>query len=48
LFCATTGTAISKGDIIALDDTKIEHPMGKNYLFFAGYLIILIKNIFGA
>ena len=33
LFCSTTETSISEGDVVALDDTKIEHPYGKKLLF---------------
>lgn len=33
VFCSTSETAISEGDIIALDDTKIEHPYGKKLPF---------------
>jgi hypothetical protein len=32
-FCSTSETAIAEGDIIALDDTKIEHPYGKKLPF---------------
>jgi len=33
LFCSTSETAITEGDVIALDDTKIEHPYGKKLPF---------------
>ena len=33
LFCAQQETSISEGDIVALDDTKIEHPYGKKMPF---------------
>ena len=33
LFCSTPETAISEGDVIALDDTKIEHPYGRKLPF---------------
>lgn len=33
LFCQTQETCISEGDVIALDDTKIEHPYGKKLPF---------------
>lgn len=33
LFCSISETAISEGDVIALDDTKIEHPYGKKLPF---------------
>lgn len=33
LFCSTQETAISEGDVVALDDTKIEHPYGKKLPF---------------
>jgi hypothetical protein len=33
LFCQTPETCISEGDVIALDDTKIEHPYGKKLPF---------------
>ena len=33
LFCTTPETAISEGDVVALDDTKIEHPYGKKLPF---------------
>ena len=33
LFCSTVETTISEGDIVALDDTKIEHPYGKKLPF---------------
>ena len=32
-FCTMPETAISEGDVIALDDTKIEHPYGKKLPF---------------
>lgn len=33
IFCATPETTISEGDVVALDDTKIEHPYGKKLPF---------------
>lgn len=33
LFCSTPETAIAEGDVVALDDTKIEHPYGKKLPF---------------
>ncbi|MGL6121389.1 MAG: transposase [Fusobacteriaceae bacterium] len=32
-FCTTPETSISQGDVVALDDTKIEHPYGKKLPF---------------
>lgn len=32
-FCTTPETAISEEDVVALDDTKIEHPYGKKLPF---------------
>ncbi|MHB8065114.1 MAG: hypothetical protein ACYDG2_21270 [Ruminiclostridium sp.] len=47
-FCSTSlETAISDGDVISLDDTKIEHPYGKKSRFFAGCLIIQRTSTFG-
>ncbi|WP_245280929.1 transposase [Desulfitobacterium hafniense] len=33
LFCSAPETIISEGDVVALDDTKIEHPYGKKLPF---------------
>lgn len=33
LFCSTPETSINEGDVVALDDTKIEHPYGKKLPF---------------
>lgn len=33
LFYSTTETSIEEGDVVALDDTKIEHPYGKKLPF---------------
>jgi hypothetical protein len=32
-FCSTPETTFSEGDVVALDDTKIEHPYGKKMPF---------------
>lgn len=47
LFCATPETAISEGDVVALDDTKIERPYGRKLPFLCLLFDNSEKNIFG-
>jgi hypothetical protein len=43
-----TDSRLTDGDIIALDDTKIEHPHGKKSPFSVGSLTVRISAMYGA